>query len=148
MKIVFVCTGNSCRSVIAEYLLNKMAKDRGLNWEARSCGTAAERYFPTPDGVKTSLAQRGITDIRHTPQLAGRELLGWADLVLPMTRGHRNHLLDEYPEFTDKTHLFSEYCSDETADIADPIGQPTVVYQKCRDEIEKALTSLLEKHAS
>jgi protein-tyrosine phosphatase len=148
MNIVFVCTGNSCRSVIAEYLLNKMSKDKALKWEARSCGTAAERYFPTPEGVKVALRERGIENFKHTPQLAGRELLGWADVVLAMTRGHRDHLIDDYPEFTDKTHLFTEYCADEVTDVPDPIGKPTAVYQKCRDDIEDALKSLLEKHAS
>lgn len=149
MKVVFVCTGNSCRSVIAEYLLNKMSHDRGLNdWEARSCGMAAESYFPTPEGVKTALRERAIEGFKHTPQLAGRELLSWADVILTMTRGHRQHLLDQFPEFTDKTHLFLEYTQDEIADVPDPIGQPTAIYLQCRDTIEKALETYLEKYAS
>ena len=149
MKIVFVCTGNSCRSVIAHYLLKKMAADKGLtDWEVQSCGVAAERHFPTPEGVLTALKERGIENIGHTPQLAGRELLTWADVVLTMTREHRDYLLDQYPEFTDKTYQFMEYSTGESTNIADPIGQATPVYLACRNTIEKALTNLLEKHAS
>ncbi|MFH2205100.1 MAG: low molecular weight protein arginine phosphatase [Elusimicrobiota bacterium] len=149
MKVVFVCTGNSCRSVMAEYLLNKMAADRGLqDWTARSCGTAAEPYFPTPEGVRTALKDRGIDKVEHTPELAGRELLGWADVVLTMARHHREHLLDQFPEFTDKTHMFLEHTLGEEGDVDDPISQPTAVYRQCRDKIEQALIQFMEKHAS
>lgn len=148
MKIVFVCTGNSCRSVIAHYLLKKMAQDKGFtDWEIQSCGVAAEPHFPTPEGVLAALKERGIENINHTPQLAGRELLTWADAVLTMTREHRDYLLDQYPEFTDKTFQFMEYATGESANVADPLGQAMPVYLSCRDIIEKALASLLEKHA-
>lgn len=149
MKVLFVCTGNTCRSVIAERLLRKMASDKGLQgWEARSAGVAAERYFPMPEGVKKALAERGTSPEGHIPQLVGRELMGWADLVVAMTRGHREALLDQYPEFTSKTKLFSEIAGRAEADVADPIGQPDAVYRRCRDEIETGLQAFLRDHAS
>ena len=148
MKVLFVCTGNTCRSLMAERLLRKMAADKGLKgWEARSAGMAAERYFPVPGGVKRALAERATDADGHTPQLVTRELLAWADLVAPMTAGHREALLDEYPEFTSKTKLFSELAGRGEADVADPIGQPDDVYRKCRDELETGLTAFLRNHA-
>lgn len=148
MKLLFVCTGNSCRSVMAQFLLRKLAAERGLGWEARSCGVAAERYFPVPDGVRQSLADRGIEKIEHVPQLVSRELLAWADLVVPMARPHRDALLDEYPEHTGKIQLFSEFAGRGEEDVADPIGQPVSVYRRCRDIIEQGLAAALERHAA
>ena len=149
MKILFVCTGNSCRSVMAEFLLNKMAADLGLkDWEARSCGVAAERYFPIPGGVHKALAARGITEVSHTPQLVTREALRWADAVLCMTRGHKEILLDEYPEFTDKIRAFGEFVGWGPRDIEDPIGQPEPVYRACSDILEKGIRSVIETHAA
>lgn len=148
MKILFVCTGNSCRSVMAEFLLARAAADRGLkDWEARSCGVAAERYFPIPGGVHKALGERGIT-VEHTPQLVTRDLLRWADAVLCMTRGHKEVLLDEYPEFTSKLHSFGEYAGWGARDIDDPIGQPDPVYKACSDILEKGIRSILETHAT
>lgn len=147
MNILFVCTGNSCRSVMAEYLLNDMAKKRGVSWNARSAGTAAERYFPTPEGVKTSLGERGI-EVNHTPQLVGRELMDWAGLVVAMTRGHRDHLIDLYPEHTDKVVLFSEFAGQGTADVSDPIGKPVKIYRECADLLEKGISAALERHVT
>jgi len=149
MNILFVCTGNSCRSVMAEFLLNKLAADRGLKeWEARSCGVAAERYFPIPGGVHKALGERGIAGVSHIPQLVTRELLKWADAVLVMARGHKEFLLDEYPEFTGKVHLFSEYAGWEPRDIEDPIGQPDPVYLACCATLEKGTRSIIESHAA
>ncbi|MDE2293144.1 MAG: low molecular weight protein arginine phosphatase [Elusimicrobia bacterium] len=149
MKVLFVCTGNTCRSLMAERLLLKLAADRGLpGVEARSAGVAAERYFPVPEGVRKALAERGTSPEGHVPQLVGRELLAWADLVVPMTRAHREGLLDQYPEFTSKTRLFSELAGRGEADVADPIGKPDAVYKACRDELESGLESFLRDHAS
>ncbi|MBI4348620.1 MAG: low molecular weight protein arginine phosphatase [Elusimicrobia bacterium] len=148
MKALFVCTGNTCRSVMAQYLFADEAKRRGLSdWEAKSAGLAAERYFAVPSGVAKALAPRGLSPDGHVAQLATRELLRWADLVLPMTRGHRDALWDEYPEFRHKTTLFLEACGLGSQDVSDPIGQPDAVYLRCRDIIEQGVVALVNKHA-
>ena len=145
MKVLFVCTGNSCRSVMAHFLLNRMTAARGLSgWEARSAGTAAARHFGVPDGVRNALKPKGIETIEHIPQLATREVLRWADLVLPMARMHRDYLLDQYPEFTSKTRLFLQHTGFGEKDVPDPIGKPDAVYIQCRDMIEGGLLKILE----
>ena len=97
-------------------------------------------------GLRRTL--RGDEGVEIWPADRFDELLGWADAVLCMTGKHRDYLIDQYPEFTDKTHLFMEFALGEETDVPDPIGQPVGVYRTCRDSIEKGLESLLEKHAS
>lgn len=149
MKILFVCTGNSCRSVIAEYLLGKMAGDRELaDWEARSAGTAADPSFPTPDGVGTALGERGIDFTSRRPQPVSRELMEWADTILPMTGDHREQILNAYPEHKDKIRLFLEFADGGKGNVDDPIGRPASAYRRCRDVLEKGLEHILERHAA
>lgn len=149
MKILFVCTGNSCRSVIAHYLLEKLARERGLAWEVRSCGIAAEKSFPIPHGVHKALAQRGVPQVRHVPQPLTRELMDWADLALAMTRMHRDFLHDQFPEHRSKAALLLDLVPELAGrDVDDPIGQPDAAYFECRDRLEIALTALLERHAT
>jgi len=149
MKVLFVCTGNTCRSLMAEFLFNKMAADEKLEgWQARSAGVAAEGYFPIPSGVKRALGERGIEKVEHTPELVHRELMDWADVIVPMTRGHREYLVDQYPEFRSKVRLFSELAGWGQRDVEDPIGRPDPVYQACRDSLEEGLQNILRNHES
>ena len=148
MKILFVCTGNSCRSVMAEYLFNKIAAERGLSgWEARSAGIAAERYFGVPPEALKALDERGISEVRHVPQLATRELMAWADLVLCMAAVHFEVLHDQFPEHIEKTHLFLKYAGLGERDVDDPIGQPDEVYRRTRDIVGSGLEAVLKRDA-
>lgn len=145
-KFLFICTGNTCRSVMAEFMLNKISRERGLDLEARSCGVAADRGFQIPEGVRRALAPQGIERVEHVAQLVTRELLGWSDLALTMTRAHRDIVVDQYPEFGRKIHVLREYAGLPVPDVEDPIGRPDSVYASCRDAIREALDALLKKH--
>ena len=59
-RILFVCTGNICRSATAEHLLRHQAQQQGLDLEVRSCGTAAESYYEVPAVVRQLLSERGV----------------------------------------------------------------------------------------
>ncbi len=145
MKVLFICTGNTCRSVMAEFMVKKLAQEKGLDWEAGSCGLAAERYFQIPPGVRKALKAVGVEAVSHVPQLATRELLAWADLALAMTQGHREALAGEFPEFERKLHVLRAYAGLPDPDIEDPIGQPDPVYAACRDRIREALEALIAR---
>lgn len=112
-RILFVCTGNTCRSPLAEGLGRKMAVDQQLDIEFRSAGVAAI------DGQ--SIAQHSALILREygaDDQLSSRSLtddmVGWADLILTMTRSHKNMVLTSFPNSADKVFTLKEYTEDET----------------------------------
>lgn len=143
MKLLFVCTGNVCRSLMAERLSLRLAEERGLPLRARSCGIAAEGYFEVPPEIWRALAEAGVAQTPHRPQLAGRELLAWADEALVMTARQRDFLVDAFPEHRGKVALLTERAG-LAGDIDDPIGKPWAEYQRCRRLISAALERLLK----
>ncbi|MDE2040381.1 MAG: low molecular weight protein arginine phosphatase [Elusimicrobia bacterium] len=146
-KVLFVCTGNICRSLMAERLALKLARERGLALEARSCGVAAESYYRPPKEVSAALAPLGVDAEGHAAQLVGRELLRWCDVALTMTQAQRGMILDAYPEFTRKVFVLRAYAGLDDGDVADPIGRPQAVYDACRDELLGAVSALIARWA-
>ncbi|MBI3564206.1 MAG: low molecular weight protein arginine phosphatase [Elusimicrobia bacterium] len=142
-KVLFVCTGNICRSAMAEHLLRKRAADLGLDLEAASCGTAGDPRYQVPGVVRRLLAAEGVPPFEHRSRLAVRETLRWADLILTMTAAHQDHLLDLYPEFSRRTRLFREAAGLDERDVADPMGRPDEAFVLCLAEIRAGLENLL-----
>ena len=147
MKVLFVCTGNTCRSVLAHYLLERAAARRGFGWQVRSCGIAADPFFPIPDAVRRILAVRGI-DVHHQPRVLSPELVKWADVVLAMTAQHLASLRERFPESGSKTHLLRAYAGLDDADIEDPIGMPEDAYREAAETIGAALERILDRYAA
>lgn len=141
-KILFVCTGNICRSAMAEHLLRHWSQERGLGLEVRSCGTAAESWYEVPEHARALLAAEGVPAVEHRPSLLTREQLRWADLVLAMTRGHHEHIVELYPEFTPRTRLLREHAGFGESDVDDPIGRSREVYAACLEVIKESLEAL------
>ncbi|WP_379129971.1 low molecular weight protein arginine phosphatase [Paenibacillus sp. sgz500958] len=118
LHILFVCTGNTCRSPMAEGLLRKLAKERGINLEVRSAGVSAITGTAVSRHAAAILRDEGITDVGTSSQLNG-ELVSWADLVLTLTGGHKRHVLQYFPAAVSKTHTLKEYVEDGTAAFED-----------------------------
>lgn len=142
-RILFVCTGNICRSAMAEHLLRHRAAERGLPLEARSAGTAAESWYEVPAHARKLLAAAGVPPFEHKARLVTRDELRWADLVLVMTDGHREHLSEKFPEFETKVRLFLEQGGFGEKDVADPMGGSEAVFAACLAEIDRTLEALL-----
>lgn len=149
MKALFVCTGNLCRSVMAEYLLNHQAQKLKLDgWQARSCGTAAQPYLQVPLETHKVLADYGINHFHHRATLVNPALIDWADIVLAMSSNHLEALHSLYPASHQKLRLFLESAGIGKKDVADPMGQALEVYAKCCSLIEKGIRGFIEKNAN
>lgn len=142
-RIVFVCTGNICRSAMAEHLLRHWARTRGLALEISSCGIAAESWYEVPKAARRLLAAEGVPPFEHAPRLAARETLREADLILAMTRAHLDHLVDQFPEFSSRTRLLRAQAGFGERDVEDPMGRPDAAFAACLAVLKESLEALL-----
>ncbi|ARK32756.1 low molecular weight protein arginine phosphatase [Halalkalibacter krulwichiae] len=144
-NILFVCTGNTCRSPMAEALLRSRA---GEEIEVKSAGVQAFPNSPASEGTLAVLAEKGIdTAEEHRAQHVTEELLEWADLILTMTHSHKQMLQTFYPHVSDYLFTLKEFVDPDVGhfDIADPIGGPIEAYRQTAVEIEESLTRLTKK---
>ena len=131
-KVLMVCTGNTCRSPLAQVILQKQHPD----WEVRSAGVAAEVGSPAAAHSRQIAREIGMDLEGHRAQSVTPELVAWADQILCMTESHLQLLKRSFPEAATKARTLG-------ADISDPIGQSLAVYQRCADQIEDALRAIV-----
>ncbi len=144
--VLFVCTGNICRSPMAEGIFRHTVKDQG-GFEVASAGVGTiHGQPPSPHAVEV-LRPWGIDISRIRSQPLTEELVEWATHIFVMTRGHLEtvHLL--FPEAESKSFLvceFDDVLRQESLDVSDPIGLGIQAYFECRDTLKQALPSLLK----
>ncbi len=146
MNILFVCTGNTCRSPMAEALFNDMVQKKGLEgFKAASAGLAALSGQDASMQAVQVMKEMGIDLKGHKSRQVDEALLKQADLILTMTQGHKNALQAAEPSIWKKVYTLKEYAGLQDKDIQDPFGQPVEVYRRAAREISQALERLLEK---
>ncbi|MNO56411.1 Low molecular weight protein-tyrosine-phosphatase YwlE [compost metagenome] len=118
MRILFVCTGNTCRSPMAEGMLRKLAQERGVPVEVRSAGVAAMEGIAMSLHAEAVLKDQGIKDNITSTPLKG-ELISWADLILTLTESHKRQVIFSFPETAEKVYALKEYVEDNESVLAD-----------------------------
>ena len=135
-KIVFVCTGNTCRSPMAEGILRDLAGDKV---SVSSAGIAAGISTASKKSVD-AMAEIGIDISGHTSKQLTPDMMAEADLILTMTKAHKMILVMSQPEFKEKIMTLSEWAETDE-DVSDPYGGDLDKYRNCRDQIK----GLIEK---
>ena len=138
--VLFVCTGNVCRSPMAQALFNAQARrvGEGDQFIAQSAGTWALDDQPASTNAVAVIAQRGLDLADHRARTVNRAMLDAADVVIVMTKSHAEALRSEFPAYRKKIHLMSELQA-STYDIVDPFRGSLDEYESCAQELEKLI---------
>lgn len=143
MNILFVCTGNTCRSPMCEGFFRKLIRDaKRTDLQCESAGLAAFPASPASSNAVEVMKQAGIDLSRHRASGLTAERIEKADRIIVMTASHKAAILKRCPEARPKVFLLGEFASGPSGDIADPFGGNTEVYQECFREMKSALENL------
>lgn len=143
MNVLFVCTGNTCRSAMAAAMFDKIVRDNELDVYIESAGLFAADNEPASDNAIKAVAKYGVDLSGHRSQPVTEELLKECDLILTMTEAHKQILEQAAP---DKVYTLSEYAG-SGGDIKDPYGGDLEEYEETAAEIYDLLTDAAERIA-
>ncbi len=146
-KILIVCTGNSCRSIMAEGYLKKRLKEEGFDKiEVSSAGTGAfPGLRPTPETIEV-MNSAGVDVSGYGSSSLNRPEILNADAVLVMQPRHSEHVLNLAPEAKDKVYLLRDFKKEmikTNHDIEDPIGKPLEFYKKVFNTIKESIEGFI-----
>lgn len=143
MKVLFVCTGNTCRSPMAEGILKHIIKEKGLNMEVYSAGVAVYQGDRASRNSIKAMNNIGIDISEHQAIQISHELIEDADLILTMSNSHKDFILSSFESSKDKTFTLLEYAYKTDKNVADPFGGNLAMYEKTRDEIYEAIENIV-----
>lgn len=142
MKVLFVCTGNTCRSPMGEGILRDIAKKRNLDIQVKSAGLSVYDGDLAAENSKDAMAKIGIDISNHKSSQIHRDLIDESDLILTMSNTHKEAILSNFEASKSKVFTLLEYAYGVDKDIKDPYGRSLEIYENTRDEIYEAIIEM------
>ncbi len=145
-QIAFVCTGNTCRSPLAEVMFRQMLSEwqenaqNKVNYEVISAGTSAIHGAPPSENSLRVAQDFGLDLSKHRSQPISESLMKDCDFIFTMTRSHRDLLTSVLGKWDNQIVPLAG----ETADIADPFGGSLKDYRACAEDIQRHLRAIME----
>ncbi|WP_242697974.1 low molecular weight protein arginine phosphatase [Bacillus sp. SD088] len=137
-RVLFVCTGNTCRSPMAEAIFNHNWRNRGI---AKSAGLFAIEGENAACNTIQVLQEKGI-DCKHLSKALNKDDMDWATHVFTMTTMHKDMVMNTYPAYADKIFTLKEFLGEYPLDIADPYGGDETVYQRMFAELDELISRI------
>lgn len=145
-EVLFVCTGNTCRSPMAEGLFRQATKELD-GYKSSSAGVAASKGAPCNPETAALLKRRGIDLDDFSSRMVTRDMLAAATHIFTMTQGHLQTLESRFPEFSDKYYLVCEFVEIPGegigTDVPDPIGLGRRAYEEVAEMFDLAIPAIL-----
>lgn len=143
MHILFICSGNTCRSPMAEAYFRHLAEKAKLHGvTVSSAGTFAGSGIKASQASVAVMNKYGIDISGHRSSTLDADTIEKADLIVAMTQSHKMHVGSIAAAALRKTRLLLEYADNKSGDISDPFGSDKNVYSLCFEEMKPALDNL------
>ncbi len=149
-RVLFVCSGNTCRSPMAQGLFTRMIADYlggdlANEYDVWSAGIFAADGIPAAQAAVDTMLQYGIDLSTHRSRRIDQDMINNADLVLVMTREHCLYMMEMFAESKGKIFLLSDFAGYDGQEIFDPYGMGIESYKKSARQIKGMLEKLLGK---
>lgn len=149
MKIMFVCTGNTCRSAMADGLAKKIIKEKNLNIQVYSAGTFAMTGEHASYNSVAIMKEYDVDIALHEATNIEESNIQNMDLILCATKNHKSELISRYNNLKEKIYTMKEYAeldnNQTDMDIKDPWGYNINTFRICAAEISLCIDKIIEK---